>query len=392
MEDMLGQILSDLNSLKEAVVAINDRLKRLECGGQALVEIDSNFEESSSVENKITDTSASGSLDYIWRKVLDIIKKELTEVSFKTWLKIIVPISMEKNIIRLGIPGEFEKGILECRYTSLIKTALKSITKIDFEIELSVLREEKKAVSNKETAVETFKIRSSLNPKNSFDSLVVGEHNSLAYKYIFEIAKNPYNHHKLLYIYGEMGMGKTHLMQAAGNYISEHYPAAKIVYISIEAFTGVMIDAIRHDNPIGFRERMLDYDVLLIDDLQFITGKEFTQAEFFKIVSELLEKGKQVVIACTRPPQDMIIMNERFTSMFELGGAFEIRRPDLDTRIEILRRRLAEGNIKLSDAELSTIAEKTSDNVRELLNAYNRYVTCAKMTGEDQAHPLKGFE
>jgi len=194
---------------------------------------------------------------------------------------------------------------------------------------------------------------------------------------------------KLLYIYGEVGTGKTHLIQAAGNYISEHHPAAKALYISIEAFTNALIDAVRYDNSLGFRERVLSYDVLLIDDLQFITGKEFTQAEFFKTVSELLEKGKQVVIACTRPPQDMTIMNERFTSMFELGGAFEIRPPDLDTRIEILRRRLAEENIKLSDEELRAIAEKTSDNVRELLNAYNRYVIYAKMTEEGQIHHLK---
>jgi hypothetical protein len=133
MEDMLGQILSDLNSLRETVREIDVRLKRLESSGQALVEIDSNFEENSRVEDKIADTSALESLDYIWRKALDIIKKEMTEVSFKTWLEIVVPLSMDKNIIRLGVPGEFEKGILECRYTSLIKTALKSITNIDFE-------------------------------------------------------------------------------------------------------------------------------------------------------------------------------------------------------------------------------------------------------------------
>jgi len=285
MEDMLSQILSDLNSLKEAVIEIDDRLKKLECGGQ-IAEVGGMSEEKSGAGNRVFNTPAVEKPDYIWRKVLDIIKKELTEVSFKTWMEIVVPLSIDNDTIRLGVPGEFEKGILECRYASLIKTALRSIINKDYKLEFSISGEKKKVISNKRIVVDTFEKRCSLNPKYSFDTLVIGEHNYLAYRYILDTVKNPDNHHGLAYIYGKVGIGKTHLIQAAGNYISEHYPAAKVLYISIEAFTNAMIDAIRYDNSMGFKERMLSYDVLLIDDLQFITGKEFTQAEFFKTVSE----------------------------------------------------------------------------------------------------------
>jgi chromosomal replication initiator protein len=145
-----------------------------------------------------------------------------------------------------------------------------------------------------------------------------------------------------------------------------------------------MIEAIRDDNSKGFKQKLSGYDLLLIDNLQFIAGKEATQEEFFKIVSVLLESGKSVIIASTQPPQAITIMNERFTSMFELGGVFEIKGPDLDTRLEILRRRRAEGNFELLDEEISSIAGSTSDNVRELLNAFNRFVAYDEMTEEHE--------
>lgn len=205
----------------------------------------------------------------------------------------------------------------------------------------------------------------------------------MAYNCAYDIAKDAYKQRKLLYIYGEVGIGKTHLVQAIGNYITERYSTAKVGYISIDVFTNEMINAIMHDNLSSFKETFLSYDVLIIDNLQFIIGKDRTQEEFFRIVSELLEKGRQVVIVSIKPPQDIAILNERFTSMFELGGAFEIKRPDLDTRMEILRRRLAEENMTLSDEEIRIIADNVSDNIRELLNAFNRIVTYAKMTGEE---------
>ena len=317
----------------------------------------------------------------IWRKVLDIVKKELSEVSFETWLKIIKPLSIDKNALHLGVLSEFEKSIIECRYFELLKTALRSITNKDFKIELSVIGYEKKeVVLNKEITAEVDKKRSSLNPKYSFDTYVVGEHNKLAYRHVFDAAENPYNNGKLLYIHGEVATGKTHLIQAAGNYISEHHTDAKVRYISIDDFIYEMIEAIRDDNSKEFKQKLSGYDLLLIDNLQFIAGKEATQEEFFKIVSVLLERGKNIIIASTEPPQNITIMNERFTSMFELGGVFEIKGPDLDTRLEILRRRRAEGNFELLDEEISNIAYNTSDNVRELLNAFNRFVAYDKMT------------
>ncbi|MDD2481303.1 MAG: DnaA/Hda family protein [Lutispora sp.] len=265
----------------------------------------------------------------------------------------------------------------------MLKTALRNIAKTDYEIEFSILRENKeKATSNGETVIEVDEIRSSINSKYTFNSFVVGKNNKWAYKYTYEIAKNPYSQHKLLYIYGETGMGKTHLIQAAGNYILKHYPAVKLLYMSIEDFTRDMIDAIRYDNSQIFKQRILGYDVLLVDDLQFIAGKEFTQAEFFKTVSEFIDKGKQVIIASSRPPEEIKLMNERLTSMFELGGVFDIQVPDMDTRLEILKRRRIEDKIELSDEELVAVAEKTHGNVREMLNAYTRYVIYNQLVQE----------
>ncbi len=383
MEDMLSQILLELKSLNEVVKRVDDRIKRLECSGQALAEVGRHFEENSEIENKNVYISSLESLEHIWRKVLDITKKELTEISFKTWLEIIRPLSIDEDVIHLRVLSEFEKSIIECRYIELLKTALRNITNKAFEIELSVAGDaEKKWVLNNGLTTKADKKWPSFNPRYSFSTFVVGEHNKSAYKHVFEVSKNPYNQGKLLYIYGGVGTGKTHLIQAAGNYMSEHYPDAKVRYITIDDFINEMIEAIRGDNSIGFKEKLSGYDVLIIDNLQFITGKDATQAEFLKIVSELLERGKLVIITSTKSPQDMKIMNERFTSMFELGGVFEIKRPDLDTRLEILRRRRAEGNFELSDEELNIIAGSTSDNIRELLNVFNRFGAYGEMTGE----------
>jgi len=378
MEDMLKQLIAELKRLNDTAQRIEERLKnkKQECGGQALEEVGRHLEETDGSENESVYMSASGDLEYIWRRVLDIIKREIVEVSYKTWLETIKPLSIDKDVIRLGVLSEFEKSIIECRYIGLIKTALKSIMNSDFELELSVISSEgREAVLNKGITIGTDKNHSSFNLRYSFDTFVVGKHNESAYKHVFKIAENPYNHNKLLYIYGEVGTGKTHLIQAAGNYISEHHPDARIRYLSIEEFTNEMIEAIRYDDSVGFREKLSGYDVLLIDDLQFIAGKEATQKEFFKIVSELLERGKLVIIVSTESPQNIKIMNERFTSMFELGGVFEVERPDLDTKLNILRRRRDEENFELSDEELGKIADSTSGNVRELLNAFNRFIT-----------------
>jgi chromosomal replication initiator protein len=375
MEDMLKQLVVELKKLNDTVGRIEARLNKLECDEQASEEDSrcTNLEKAPLDDN--VNFAASGAADYIWGKAIDIIKEEITEVSFNTWIEKIELLSMDGDVICLGVPSEFHKGIIECRYIKLLKTALRSITGRDYTIELSVTGDEKKeAAENKELTAETDKKLSSLNPRYSFDTFVVGEHNESAYKHVFKIAENPYNHPKLLYIHGGVGTGKTHLIQAAGNYISEHHTDAKVQYMPIEVFTDEMIKSIRYDNSIDFKEKLLSCNVLLIDDLQFVTGKDATQAEFFKIVSGLLERCKQVIIASTQPPKAMTIMNERFTSMFELGGVFEIKQPDLDTRLEILRRRRAEGNFELSDEELSIIADNTYDNVREILNAFNRMV------------------
>lgn len=385
MEDMLKQILNGLKKLNDSADRIDERLKRLETHSPMPPEPGGRlFQETGTIRNHEEPVSSSGNLELIWEKVLDILKEELTEVSFKTWLKVIKPVSIDDHVLCLGVQTEFEKGILETRYDKLIETALWDVTMKSLAVRFFVFGDDanKKLSAKKKTSGDQIMIPS-LNSKYSFDAFVVGEHNKLAYNCAVDIAKNGYKHRKLIYFYGKVGMGKTHLIQAVGNYISEHRPAAQVKYMSIDDFTNEMINAVRYDNLPRLEEMLLGHDVLIFDNLQFIIGKERTQAEFFKIASGLVENGRLVIVAATKPPQDMAIMNEQFTSMFELGGVFEIKQPDPDTRMEILRRKLAEADMMLPDEEIHIIAERASKNVRELLNALNRIVAYAKMNDEE---------
>ncbi len=319
----------------------------------------------------------------VWEKTLEVIKVELTEVSFNTWLKAIHPISMKDNLITFSVPDDFTKGILEARYVTLIKNALKQVTSEYFEIKLVIPSEDNYASimresSEKNQVEET--VISSLNPKYTFDTFVIGNSNRLAHAASVAVAESPAKAYNPLFIYGGVGLGKTHLMHAIGHYILKQNKKSKVVYISSETFTNELINSIRDDRNNEFRGKYRNVDVLLIDDIQFIAGKESTQEEFFHTFNSLYEANKQIIISSDRPPKEIRTLEDRLRSRFEQGLIADIQPPDLETRIAILKKKAKSENLSISDNVMLLIAKKIHSNIRELEGALIRVVAYSSLT------------
>ncbi|MTI68443.1 MAG: chromosomal replication initiator protein DnaA [Firmicutes bacterium] len=329
-------------------------------------------------------------LEEIWSKSLNLIKTELTEVSFNTWLKTIEPISIEGTQIILGAPNEFTKGILEARYLTLIKNAIKQVSNNNFEITFTIPGEEVKLEKEdpKPKADET-KIDSSpttksqLRPKYTFDKFVIGNSNRFAHAASLAVAEAPAKAYNPLFIYGGVGLGKTHLMHAIGHYILDQNPNTNVVYVSSEKFTNELINSIRDDKNVQFRNKYRNVDVLLIDDIQFIAGKERTQEEFFHTFNALHEANKQIIISSDRPPKEIPTLEDRLRSRFEWGLIADIQPPDFETRIAILRKKAKIENLDVDNEVMSYIATKIESNIRELEGALIRIIAYSSLTNKE---------
>lgn len=321
-------------------------------------------------------------LDNIWNEVLKLIKVELTEVSFNTWLKTIKPITMTDNRIILAAPNEFTKGILEGRYYNLIKNAIKQITDKEFNIQFTIPGEDLNIDVGQSVSLNNSNLnqRSQLNPKYTFDTFVIGNSNRFAHAASLAVAEAPAQAYNPLFIYGGVGLGKTHLMHAIGHYILNQTPNAKVVYVSSEKFTNELINSIRDDRNNQFRNKYRNVDVLLIDDIQFIAGKESTQEEFFHTFNALHDANKQIVISSDRPPKEIPTLEDRLRSRFEWGLIADIQPPDLETRIAILKKKAKVENIDVSDDVMLYIASKIQSNIRELEGALIRIVAYSSLT------------
>ncbi|OLS02719.1 chromosomal replication initiator protein DnaA [Tissierella creatinophila] len=326
----------------------------------------------------------ASNLDNIWNSVLSIIKVELTEVSYNTWLKTVIPISLSNKTIILAAPNDFTKGILEGRYLNLIKNAIKEVVKEDYAIEFIIPGEE--SVSNKGQAIEKENIemhRSQLNPKYSFNTFVIGNSNRFAHAASLAVAEAPAHAYNPLFIYGGVGLGKTHLMHAIGHYILSQNPDTKVMYVSSEKFTNELINSIREYRNEEFRNKYRNIDVLLVDDIQFIAGKEGTQEEFFHTFNALHEANKQIIISSDRPPKEIPTLEDRLRSRFEWGLIADIQAPDLETRIAILRKKANIENLEVPDEIMEYIASKIHSNIRELEGALIRVVAYSSLTNKD---------
>jgi len=324
-------------------------------------------------------------LDSIWNEVLDIIKVELTEVSFNTWLKTVDPITMTEDRLILAAPNEFTKGILEGRYFNLIKNAVAQATGKDYNIQFTIPGDEISMNLGQSIITESpqYNQRAQLNPKYTFDSFVIGNSNRFAHAASLAVAEAPAQAYNPLFIYGGVGLGKTHLMHAIGHYILSQTSESKVVYVSSEKFTNELINSIRDDRNNEFRNKYRNVDVLLVDDIQFIAGKESTQEEFFHTFNALHEANKQIIISSDRPPKEIPTLEDRLRSRFEWGLIADIQPPDLETRIAILKKKAKVENINISNDVMLYIATKIQSNIRELEGALIRVVAYSSLTNKE---------
>lgn len=324
-------------------------------------------------------------LDDIWRSSLELIKTELSDVSFNTWFNTMEPLSINESEVVLGTPNEFTKKIIEDRYLILLKNAISQTTGLDYNLRLICPGEEndlEKSNSVEKNNIPEYAVSQNpnLNPKYTFESFVIGNSNRFAHAASLAVAEAPAMAYNPLFIYGGVGLGKTHLMHAIGHYILSQNPRAKVVYVSSEKFTNELINSIRDDRNIEFRNRYRNVDVLLVDDIQFIAGKERTQEEFFHTFNDLHEANKQIIISSDRPPKEIPTLEDRLRSRFEWGLIADIQAPDLETRIAILRKKANLDNIDVNNEVMLYIASNIKSNIRELEGALIRVLAYSSLT------------
>ena len=274
------------------------------------------------------------SLVNIWKKVLEIIKPEFAQmmVSYDTWIETIIPTDIDDNKITLSVPYEYNREIITSRYTALIKNALKFITGKDLDLNIILHGEN---VKKENTA------SSNLNPNYVFENFVIGKSNQLAHATALAIAEGRGESYNPFFMYGGVGLGKTHLMHAIGNFVLKKDPTKKVIYVSSEQFTNDYINAIRNDKNQEFREKYRTIDFLLVDDIQFICDKEATQEEFFHTFNELYQNSKHIIISSDRKPKELPTFMERLVTRFEQGPVVDINPPDYETRVAILKESLS---------------------------------------------------
>jgi len=326
----------------------------------------------------------------IWSEALSIIKGELTEVSFNTWVKTLEPGKIVNNNFYLIVQTDFYKDILMNRYAALIQNAIKEVTTIAYDIKFIVPGEEASLNDGQSNPVKEDKPlekeafnNSTLNPKYIFKEFVIGNSNRFAHAASLAVAESPAKAYNPLFIYGGVGLGKTHLMHAIGHYIKEQNKDAKVLYISSEKFTNELINSIKDDKNVEFRNRYRNVDVLLVDDIQFIAGKERTQEEFFHTFNALHEANKQIIISSDRPPKDIPTLEERLRSRFEWGLTTDIQAPDFETRIAILRKKAESENYQVNNEVFDFIARKIKSNIRELEGALTRVTAYSSLTNKE---------
>ena len=327
-----------------------------------------------------------------WEEILQTVKNEheLTEVSFNTWLKPLELFSTKDDTLYILIPTDDQMTLnyINRKYTLPIKVAVAEIVGREYEIEFVLPKQAKTIKPPKPKAFfNTDSIdKSSLNPNYTFDTFVVGNNNKLAHAASLAVAESPGELYNPLFLYGGVGLGKTHLMHSIAHFIQSDNPSVKIVYVSSETFTNELIEAIRNGNNTAmskFREKYRNIDVLLIDDIQFIIGKESTQEEFFHTFNELYLNKKQIIISSDKPPKDMETLEERIRSRFECGLTADIGLPDYETRMAILRRKEEMDNFHLDDDILTYIATNIKSNIRELEGALNKLLAYSNLENTD---------
>ncbi|MGC8634692.1 MAG: chromosomal replication initiator protein DnaA [Candidatus Limnocylindrales bacterium] len=323
----------------------------------------------------------------VWRAALGELQVSLSPANYETWLRDTALVSVDEQRFRVAVPNAFARDWLESRYRSLISQTLARIVGYSVQVDFEVVpqpAQAAEAVVAQPVRVEPTRVggeggSSNLNPRYTFGNFIVGSANRLAHAASLSVAERPGHAYNPLFLYGGVGLGKTHLMHAIGNQVVARFPRKKVVYATSEKFTNEFITSIQQGRIDEFRARYRKIDVLLIDDIQFIADKERTQEEFFHTFNAIHEDGKQIVLSSDRPPKQIVTLEERLRSRFEWGLIADLTAPDLETRIAILRAKAEEQSAAIGSDAIEFIARKIVSNIRELEGALNRILAYASM-------------
>ena len=334
----------------------------------------------------------------VWEQVLSRIESKVNRHSFYTWFKPTLFVADRDGTVRVRVPNALFRDWLTKHYSVVIDEALVEVQRPDTTIAFVTddagaappISEAPAAVPDVEPEenAEAADPLGSLSPRYSFDTFIVGPSNQFAHAACRAVAEAPSRSYNPLFIYGGVGLGKTHLMHAIGHYVANHLKSLKLTYISSERFMNEMINAVRYDRILDFRERYRSVDVLLVDDIQFLAGKEGTQTEFFHTFNALHDSAKQIVISSDCPPHEILHLEERLRSRFEWGLIADIQPPDLETKVAILKKKAETEGIPLPDTVAIYIAGKIKSNIRELEGSLIRLIAYASLTGREISLPL----
>ncbi len=328
-------------------------------------------------------------LSDMWTEVLEIIRPDIPEVSFHTWLENIVPVSFENDALTLEVPLAINRDMVLKRFSDNIK---KAFLYMDFNVEeinilIAAERKQQRERMSMGSFEHTFAVDEEnnylLNKDYTFDSFVVGPSNEFAHAACYCVAEKSISLHNPLFLYGGTGLGKTHLMHAIGNHVLENTPHKKVLYVSSEKFTNDLINAIRDDSTEQFRQKYRTIDILMVDDVQFFCGKDTTQEEFFHTFNALFQSGKQIVLSSDRPPKDLQGLEDRLVNRFSSGLTASIQLPELETRIAILKKKAMMYNISISDEICQYIASNITTNIREMEGAMKKIVSFHQLMNKD---------
>ena len=325
--------------------------------------------------------------DELLGKLKELLKDEVSTISYDTWIAPLGIDSINDDNIVFTATSDFQKDFIENKFNSLIFNTLRYITNREWTFSVIDISSKESSdasiITNKNSNVSDTELENNhqtLNPKYTFETFVVGNNNRFAHAAALAVGKEPGKSYNPLFLYGGVGLGKTHLMQAIGNRILEDNPKSNVLYVTSEKFTNQLINAIKDSKTEIFRNKYRNIDVLLIDDIQFIAGKDRIQEEFFHTFNTLRENGKQIILSSDKPPRDIEFLEDRLKSRFEWGLLADISCPDYETRLAILRKKAQDENIVIDDSILSDIATKIDSNIRELEGVFNKIVARASLT------------
>lgn len=351
-------------------------------------------------------------MDNLWKKALSVLESEVNEQIFSAWFLPISLVDVDASSVTLGVPNKFYEDWLREKYISLISTAVNQASGsslavkfkiVDSPVVADAIEPSKETTSSKDTVQKRPKEKEAgggwlknvfagthqppkakvgLNARYTFDDFVVGQSNQFAHAAAMAVCAELAKRYNPLFLYGGVGLGKTHLMQAMGHEILHRHPRARVIYLSSEEFTNQLISAIRTKTTPKFRAMYRNADVLMIDDIQFIAGRESTQEEFFNTFNTLYDSHKQIVLCSDRPPKEIQKLEDRLVTRFAWGLTADIQAPDFETRIAIMEKKSSTEEVKVSKEVLYFLAENIKSNIREMEGALIRVVAYGKLTGQ----------